>query len=355
MSNSAAIRVFEGTSSKDMPTPRLRVAILATPRSGNTWLRSLLGALYGLADVVCDRPQEVPWETLPERCVLQLHWSPDSELRELLRRHEFTSLTIARHPLDVLISILHFSTTWAGTSRWFAGRCGNEDAICGALPTSCEFREYAAGARARALLSISRDWWQTADCCRLQYETLVRDTAKTIEQLSEVLEPATPTAIDEAIASHTLEQLRPRVQNQHYWRGSPGHWQRLLPAAVAREIAAAHIANFEFLNYDCEPDPALTREQADTNWFAMEITALRQELSGTRRQLFEVRGRLEEAEARVESLLDLRRIVAQLEPLTGVRPAAIRVARRLTNLAARHPRMYESLARCVRPFLRKAG
>src|SRR5262245_52759985 len=294
MENSESIRVFDGASSTAMRRPRLRVAIVATPRSGNTWLRSLLGSLYGLADVVCDRPDEVPWERLPERCVLQLHWSPDPELRERLRHHEFHSVTVARHPLDLLLSILHFSTTWPGTSRWFGGRCGSEDAIRGSLPTSRKFREYATGARALALLAISRDWWDVADCCHLHYEAVVDDTARVLGHLTEKLEPATPDAIAEAIASNTLEQLRPRVENQHYWRGSPGHWRRLLPAAVAHDIAAAHVANFELLEYDFEPDAALTREEADTNWFAMEIASLRQELSGTRRQLFTVRGRLEE-------------------------------------------------------------
>src|SRR5262245_66165344 len=119
MEASGSIRVFDGASSKEMRRPRLRVAIVATPRSGNTWLRSLLGSLYGLDDVVCDRPEEVPWEALPERCVLQLHWSPDRDLRELLQDHEFHPVTVARHPLDLLLSILHFSTTWPGTSRWF--------------------------------------------------------------------------------------------------------------------------------------------------------------------------------------------------------------------------------------------
>jgi hypothetical protein len=264
-------------------------------------------------------------------------------------------MTVARHPLDVLLSILHFCTTWPGTSRWFGGKGGSEETICGALPTSSEFRKYAIGARAQALMSITRDWWRVTECSSLQYESLVSDTANVLGKLTAVLEPTAPAAIAEAIASNTLERLRPRVQNQHYWRGNPGHWQRLLPAPVAREIAAAHIANFELLNYDCDPDVMLTREQSDTNWFEMEISSLRQELSGTRKQLFEVRGRLEETEARLRPLAEMQRIVAQLEPLTALRPGAIRVARRLTNLAASHPRTYESLARWLRPFLRRAG
>src|SRR5262245_39375480 len=219
MENSESIRVFDGASSTAMRRPRLRVAIVATPRSGNTWLRSLLGSLYGLADVVCDRPEEVPWERLPERCVLQLHWSPDPELRERLRHHEFHPVTVARHPLDLLLSILHFSTTWPGTSRWFGGKSGSEEAICGVLPTSREFREYATGARAMALLAISRDWWQVAECFHLQYETLVADTALVLGQMTEMLELATPGAIGAAIAANTMEQLRPRVENTDYWRG----------------------------------------------------------------------------------------------------------------------------------------
>ncbi len=33
-----------------------RIAIMSTPRTGNTWLRRLLDAIYSLPQVVADRP-----------------------------------------------------------------------------------------------------------------------------------------------------------------------------------------------------------------------------------------------------------------------------------------------------------
>jgi hypothetical protein len=316
--------------------PRLRVAVVATPRSGNTWLRSLLGSLYGLTNVVCDRPEEVPWDELPERCVLQLHWNPEPELLDSLRRHGFHAVTIARHPLDVLISILHFCTTWPGTSRWFGGRSGSEDSICGALPGSDEFRKYASGPRAQALLSVTRDWWRVADCQKLRYEALVADPRAELERLARTLEPAALRAISDAVEENSFERLKPRVQNQHYWRGTPAHWRRFIPAPVARQLALVHASSFELLKYQCEPDDTLTSAQADLYWLSLEILSLRQELSTARTQFLEETG-------------------AQLEPIRDLGPRAIWVAQRLHGVAATCRALYASLARCLRPFARRAA
>ncbi len=310
--------------------PRLRVAIVATPRSGNTWLRSLLGSLYGLKDVVSDRPEEVPWDQLPERCVLQLHWSPEPELLDRLRQSEFHAITIARHPLDVLISILHFCTTWPGTSRWCGGLCGTEDSIRGVLPASSEFQAYATGPRARALLSVTRDWWGVPDCRTLHYERLVNDPRAELERLAGTLEPVAPLAIENAVDGNCFERLRPRAQNQHYWQGTPGHWKRMLPAPVAIEIALAHAPSFTLLDYACQPDENLTSAQADIYWLSLEILSLRQELSTARTQFLEATAR-------------------QLEPVCDLGPRAIWVAQRLHSLAASYRAWCGPLVRYLRP------
>src|SRR5262245_47766951 len=78
---------------------RLRVAIVATPRSGNTWLKGLLSSMYGLSEVICDRPDEVPWDSLPERCVIQMHWGAEPALIDLFRAHDIRPVTLTRHPL----------------------------------------------------------------------------------------------------------------------------------------------------------------------------------------------------------------------------------------------------------------
>ena len=318
---------------------RLRVAIVATPRSGNTWLKGLLGSLYGLPDIICDRPDEVPWNTLPERCVIQLHWSPEPELLELFERHAIRPVTIVRHPLDTLISILHFCTTWPGTSRWFGGRGGNEDMIRGCLPTSPAFLDYATGPRARALMAISLEWWSCASCHNLCYERLAEDPLTELSRLGNFLEPVSPQVIQSAIDGNSLEKTRPKVANQHHWVGTSAHWKRLIPASVAGQIASAHAMHVELLRYDCTADGCPTATQADLNWFALEIQSLRQELSRTRSQLLDAQLRLEST----ESYLALARSIAKpLRPLRELGRQSVQMAQRLH-------------AQAIRPFARKAG
>lgn len=45
---------------------------------------------------------------IPDRCVLQIHWYREPNFQRFLFENRFKVVSIARHPLDVLISILHF-------------------------------------------------------------------------------------------------------------------------------------------------------------------------------------------------------------------------------------------------------
>lgn len=43
----------------------LRLAIVSTPRSGNTWLRKLLASMYDLPQIAVHTPREIAWQSLP--------------------------------------------------------------------------------------------------------------------------------------------------------------------------------------------------------------------------------------------------------------------------------------------------
>lgn len=260
----------------------LRVAILSTPRSGNTWLRHLLGAVYAVPSIAVNIPTDVDWPGLPQECVLQLHWHRYPAFLARLEQCRFRVLVLARHPLDVLISILHYSMH-EPTGRWLEGEDGNECTIFGAMPRSTAFLDYASGKRAAALLSVSREWWDIPACVQVYYETLVRDPQAEVGRLQDLLGVAARKPIAEAVAETTLSKLRVLTTNQaHFWQGKPGLWRSLLTAAEANRIAGAHQTILAELGYACEPDADLTGSEADANWIRLAWHGLVDDLQNVR-------------------------------------------------------------------------
>ena len=200
------------------------------------WLRRLLVAAYGLEETAAHRPGDVAWEELPERCVLQLHWRRTRELVELFDGHGFKVVVLARDPLDVLVSILHFAPQEPQTAEWLDGEAGDESTILGVEPGSAAFRAYALGPRAAALLSVTPEWWAHADA-RVRYEKLVADTAGVLGGLVKALgaEPLVP--VSEAAASVRFADLQREATNGHFWQGRAGVGRELIPPELAREIA----------------------------------------------------------------------------------------------------------------------
>lgn len=227
------------------------------------WLRRLLVVAYGLEERSAHTPTELSWETLPERCVLQLHWHRTPGFLALLERHRFVVAVLARHPLDVLVSILHFAPHEPQTARWLDGEAGDETAILGADPTSSAFLAYATGPRAQALLSVTPEWWPHADA-RLRYEDLIAHPADGIERIAQGLgaEPLVPPA--DVVAAVRFAELQREASNQHFWQGRVGLWRRLLPTDVARAIAAAQPA-VAALGYEVDADGP-TADEARARW-----------------------------------------------------------------------------------------
>jgi hypothetical protein len=252
----------------------LRLAIVSTPRSGNTWLRHLLSSAFTMHEIDRHRPSEVPWDELPPRCVLQIHWLREQAFIDLLDRHRFRAIALARHPLDMLISLLHWvvrcphpRSVWTDNPA-LDGERGTEVPLLDASPTSEEFLSWACSPRAEALLSVSLDWWDAPGAIRVRYEELVRSTEAELLRIADELQIEPSRAPAEVVAANSMDRLRERrtEPTQHYWQGRPGLWRRLLPAAEARRIAAAQPRSFARFGYDCDPDEQLSRNAADALW-----------------------------------------------------------------------------------------
>jgi hypothetical protein len=291
----------------------LRIAILSTPRTGNTWLRRLLGSVYSLPQIIEDDPRGIEWRRLPERCILQHHWDASGELIARLREQRFHLVTLCRHPLDVLISILHFASVNPGTTAyWLGRRGGNEAGIADATPRSPAFEQYAISQRAKLLLGISPSWAAMKDCLLVRYESLVRDPTVQLSMVCDALRPAPAEAVQYAVEANTLEKQRSLVANQHFWRGRPELWKQLVPPPEAIRIAENHQPFFKAFGYACDPDANLTDQGAEANWYALEFASLKEECRLARSQVLTMR------ERHAADMAELRSQVRELRVALGL-------------------------------------
>ncbi|WP_157469763.1 sulfotransferase domain-containing protein [Desulfobulbus elongatus] len=240
-----------------------RLAVVSTPRSGNTWLRILLGDLYELEHFAVHTPDDLEWNNLPNRCILQLHWLRTHDFIKRLERYGFRVVTIARHPLDVLLSILHFSAHAPQTAFWLGGLGGTEESIINKLPTSQQFLNYALSRRFRNLLSVSCDWWGCSDWM-IRYEDLVALPESTLFEITQKLgQPV--KIIRDVVACHTLAALKSTVTNEHFWQGRPGLWEQVIPDSFIVKIYEQYRNIFRTLQYEVKPKGNLP-ELCDQRW-----------------------------------------------------------------------------------------
>lgn len=247
----------------------MKIALVSTPRSGNTWLRMMVARAYGLYSTAVHDPYALDWQALPARSIVQVHWAPEAAFIERIESAGFQVLTIARHPLDVLISILHFCGHEPETRQWLLGEAGNESDIAFSSPTEPQFAAYACGARANALLQVSAQWWvRQQPIMKVKYEALVADPVAALQALEPALGP--PLAcLAEVVEAHTLNTLALASHNQHFWRGRPGLWKHLIEPSLARAVAAAHLSVFKRLGYELGSLDEIALSELKQNWLAM--------------------------------------------------------------------------------------
>jgi hypothetical protein len=191
----------------------------------------------------------------------------------VLDEHEFRIITISRHPLDVLASILHFARFEPETRCWLDGMGGNEDQLQRADPTTVAFTRYCTSERARALLGVSPAWWLAGSgdhpVRRVRYEDLVADPAGGLNEVLHSLGEGAHTDLDDVVRAHELDRARLTSSNQHFWMGKPDYWRTLITAGQCSVIAASHRDVLGVLGYECEADPSLTADVVLSNWRAI--------------------------------------------------------------------------------------
>jgi hypothetical protein len=245
-----------------------RVLIASTPRAGNTLVQRLLVHSFGHEVVAAHGLSDVDLDKVAGRIVFQLHLGRSDRAVAFATMARARVITIARHPLDVLLSILHFSQHEPQVLYWLDGQAFDRPGrLVGASPTSPAFLDWATGDGAAGLLAVTSSWWSDPAVLRLRYEDLVGDTDETMAALAADI--GLGGEAPKANAKRIQELVLRGLPNHHRWRGKPGGWRDLLPADVATTIRDAHRATFDALGYDVTVD-TVDQATADLNWLALK-------------------------------------------------------------------------------------
>lgn len=226
----------------------------------------MLTALFGLEERAAHAPEEFDWHRLPRRSVIQVHWPATSSFAAQLNDHGFHIVVPVRHPLDTLISILHFATHEPQTARWLDGAYGDERSILNVEPCSKLFVDYATGPRAKALIGVSSEWSSQHGIISVRFEDLVRHPAHELQRIVDRSDVRPLTSVDKAIEKISFARMQSEVDNEHFWQGRPGLWRNLLPPDYAQALSEPYRRHAARQGYDLTPNPDLTLEIARREW-----------------------------------------------------------------------------------------
>ncbi len=240
------------SSHRDEP---LRILILATPKTGNVWLKNLLSLAY-------DLPQkELPagltakeLDALGDRWVVHQHLLATSATLQLLRSRGVVVVTLVRHPGDVLVSLKHFVPHSSTTADY-------DHIADDMLRDGGDYAERTRGYVKQhfpSLLSISLCWMRCGAHV-IRYEDLLSDPIGEMTRLSWAMNrPVEARRIPGAVFLSSFDRMkrREKARPHHFRQGRSGGWQGALPQSVVDifRTQAPFPALFSALGYSCDAD-----------------------------------------------------------------------------------------------------
>jgi hypothetical protein len=214
---------------------QLKILIVATPKTGNTWLKLLLSHIYDLP--VADLPFELSVDIaqfeqrlseLGDRWIVHQHYPiPEPAFLDCLTRHDIILLNTVRHPGDILVSLFHY-VGW----RWPELAAGDplamlkeDNKVMGKHTLT-----YIQNNTFAELLSISLRWLPYTH--QIRYEELLAHPIEILTSLTEKICPVSKEKILRGILSCDLNTLRGIYDKRHFRSGVAGEWKKTIPSDI---------------------------------------------------------------------------------------------------------------------------
>lgn len=212
----------------------LKILIVSTPKTGNTWVKNLLSTIYGLPIVqIGPRFDPAEVDALGPRWVTHQHYTAQPQIIEYAQRNNVEFVTTIRHPGDALVSKFHFVRNFVDRLTFsdidLSPLMSRDDDAMG------EHTAYYAKHGFPISLDISLGWMRTARSHVVRYEDLWRDPVDALTQLTDSLQPVPQDRIERATDLCDIQMLRrfrDDAEGKFFRKGGPGNWRYELPASI---------------------------------------------------------------------------------------------------------------------------
>lgn len=223
----------------------MRILIAGPPKTGNMWLKCLLGRIYGLRWL---RPFEtperaelaslLPWlaaRRFPDATIFHQHYDFAPELADSIAAVPAHLVTIVRDPYDAFVSTYYTLQQHAADENR-KGRRLTE--LMGKPLDDPEIIEFLHAGGYRNNLEKARAWATSGRAVLLRYEDLSRDPLATLRRATAAIAPASDDAIGNAIDYCRADRMRQRT------KGGSKHVRAATVGDSLRQLTPAHLAAF---------------------------------------------------------------------------------------------------------------
>jgi len=219
--------------------PELRILILSTPKTGNTWLRHLLAGIYRLPQYYVPPPIGcAKLDSAGKRWVTHYHIRPNPELLDWIRRNGAVVITTIRHPGDVLISLYHHVHNFRDEAidPDFLRRMVSTGFVRSGLTTDAGEQPFSAD------LQCSLAWMACEGTHTVRYEDLRADPVAALRELTSRIHPAPLDRIEAAVEMCEMDMMR-RMAGEFsgfFRQGRVGGWREAAPPDVIEMLRSGH-------------------------------------------------------------------------------------------------------------------
>jgi hypothetical protein len=193
----------------------MRILIAAPPKTGNVWLKCLLGSIYDLAWLkdaeVPSRPEPVLFEEWVEQggfrdgTIFHQHYRYSEEFCRTVEAVPARLVTIIRDPYDAFVS-----TYFTIQQRAANGNLGKSrsTALAGKPLDHPDTFAFLESGGYRGNLRRADEWLQSGRAVVLRYEELIRDPIGALTRATDQIAPAAQERIASAVEMCSAENMR---------------------------------------------------------------------------------------------------------------------------------------------------